>query len=296
MNRYSKKNKISFIPALLALIVAILIFFSNRNWIFAGIAFVSLTILFYVYISVRKKLIVLNNIKKMEEVFPDFIELVSSNLRSGMTVDKALLMSSRKEFYPLDGQILELGKDITTGKEISAALSDMGRRIRSDKINKTLSLIISGIKAGGNLAVLLEETASNLRERSFVEKRAASNVLMYVIFIFFAVSIGAPTLFALSSVLVKILTSLLANIPDVDTSTSLPFSLREINISPEFVTYFSLSFLAISGLLSSLLLGLINKGEEKAGIKYLAPIVLISLGVYFAVKLLLGKYFGAMFS
>jgi pilus assembly protein TadC len=70
----------------------------------------------------------------MEEVFPDFIELVSSNLRAGMTVDKALLLSSRKEFSPLDIEILRLGKDILTGTYINIALTNMAKRIKSEKI------------------------------------------------------------------------------------------------------------------------------------------------------------------
>src|SRR4030042_1953205 len=115
-----------------------------------------------------------------------------------MTIDKALLLSSRKEFAPLDEEILLLGKEIITGKEIMQALHDMSLRIKSDKIRKTLELVISGIRSGGNISILLEETAVNMRERNFIEKKSASNVLMYVIFIFFAVAIGAPLLFGLS--------------------------------------------------------------------------------------------------
>lgn len=232
------------------------------------------------------------NIKKMEDAFPDFLELMSSNLRAGMTIDKALLASSREEFAPLDREIIKLGKDIATGKNIEQALKDMAQRINSDKIKKTLLVIISGIKAGGNLATLLEETAVHARERGFVEKRAASNVLMYVIFIFFALSVGAPVLFGLSAALVDIITNLLSTIPPLENvNISLPFTLTKITVSTTFITYFSIVFLIVTNILGSLVIGSVSKGEEKAGIKYIIPLILISLTLFFTVKYVLLGYF-----
>lgn len=231
-------------------------------------------------------------IKKMEDAFPDFLELMASNLRAGMTIDKALLASSREEFAPLDLEIMKLGKDIATGKNIERALKDMAERINSEKIRKTLLVIISGIKAGGNLAALLEETAIHTRERGFVEKRAASNVLMYVIFIFFALAVGAPVLFGLSAALVQIITNLLATLPPIESANiQMPFTLTQISISTTFVTYFSLVFLIMTNVLGSLVLGSVSKGEEKAGIKYIAPLIILSVSIFFIVRQVLLTYF-----
>ena len=229
----------------------------------------------------------------MEDIFPDFIELMASNLRAGMTIDRALLLSSRKEFAPLDVEILALGKDILTGKEINNALLAMAERIKSDKISKTIIVINSGIKSGGNLAIILEQTAANMRERGFIEKRAASNVLMYLIFIFFAVAVGAPALFALSSVLVEILSSILGNIPQVEASTriGIPFTLSSVNVSVNFIIYFSVVFLFVINILASLLLGLVSKGEEKAGSKYILPLSVLSLTVFFTVRIFISSRF-----
>ncbi len=294
--RTQKKKKSLVNRIILGIFLSILI--STAIYVYTkslNSSLVSLVIIFFLlqaYFLVREKLKESARIKKIEEVFPDFIELMASNLRAGMTIDSALLLSSRKEFSPLDEEIILLGKDVITGKEIDFALKSLALRINSDKITKTVNVINSGIRSGGNLAVLLEETAVNMRERSFVEKRAASNVLMYVIFIFFAVSVGAPTLFSLSSVLVEILTRILGSLPNIDTSGNLPFTLTKISISVNFVTYFSVIFLVTIDILASLLLGLVNKGEEKSGTKYMFPLIAISVAVYFAVRILLLKYFG----
>lgn len=253
--------------------------------------FVSLTVLGVSYYA-NEKMAESKKIKKMEDVFPDFLELMSSNLRAGMTIDKALLASSREEFAPLDIEIMKLGKDIATGKNIEQALKEMAERINSEKIRKTLLVIISGIKAGGNVATLLEETAVHARERGFVEKRAASNVLMYVIFIFFALAVGAPVLFGLSAALVDIITHLLATIPPLDSGNlQLPFTLTKITISTAFVTYFSLIFLVVTDILGSLVIGSVSRGEEKAGVKYIIPLCIVSLILFFVVKHILLSYF-----
>ena len=106
----------------------------------------------------------------------------------------------------------------------------MSERIGSEKISKIILLIISGLKAGGNISELLEETAASMREKEFIEKRATSNILMYVIFIFFAIGVGAPVLFALSSILVEVIVSLSSQVPSGAATAGLNtlFSFNEI--------------------------------------------------------------------
>lgn len=292
-----RKNKIhqTITIVIAAIVLALISFYLLKSWVISVVILISLTLISHLALFLRKKIEQANAIKKAEVAFPEFLELMSSNLRAGMTIDKALLLSSREEFAPLDQEILQLGKDLVTGKEIEKALTDMAGRINSEKIRKTLMLIITGIRSGGNLATLLQETATNMRERNFIEKRAASNVLMYVIFICFAVAVGAPTLFGLSTVLVKTLSEILATIPPIEQSTALPFTITKINISVEFITYFSLMFIIVSDILGSMILGIVSKGDEKAGIKYIAPLAITSVIIFLVVRFALAHYFSGFF-
>jgi len=299
--RYPKKEKKKKAPKyVLMFFVAVLFwagaFYFTSHPIYIGLCFAFLVFLFEFYGYAKKKLKISEDIKKMENVFPDFISLMSSNLRAGMTIDQALLTSSREEFAPLDKQIAQVGKDIVTGKKIDVALKEMGERINSEKIKKTIILITSGIQAGGNLSVLLEETASNMRERNFIEKKSASNVLMYMIFIFFAVTIGAPLLFGLSTVLVQILTNIMMDLPTEQVSVALPFTLTEISVSVNFIIWFALAFLVATDVLASLVLGLVSKGDEREGIRYIIPLVLISLAVFFVARFFLLRSFSGVFA
>lgn len=300
--RVSKKRRDRFTTVKLFrfFLVGMLVFtavyyYITRNVQNSFIVFSGAILLFSVYLFMRKRLKKFYEIKKMEEVFPDFISLMSSNLRAGMTVDRALILSARKEFAPLDREILQVGKDILTAREVSVALYDMGERIGSEEIRKTVQLLISGIRSGGNLSVLLEQTSNNMRERGFVKKRAASNVLMYVIFIFFAVAVGAPMLFSLSTILVQMMTNIFADVPVAETTTNLPFTINSVNISLDFVIYFSTAFIIASSILASMILGLVSNGSEKDGLKYTIPLILIGLIVFYSSRMLLSSYFVNVF-
>ncbi|MDH3353203.1 MAG: type II secretion system F family protein [Nanoarchaeota archaeon] len=276
------RRKKSLIMTAISLIVGVGTYIVNGNFIVTGVTFFMTFFIIYLALEFIVTLKKSDRIKKIEGVFPDFLQLVASNLRAGMTVDKAMLLSARPEFAPLDKEILQSGRDISTGKPVGMALRAMSKRIGSEKVNKTLLIILSGIRAGGNLAILLEETSRNMRQRGFVEKKAASQVLMYVIFIFLAVAIFAPGLFALSGVLVDTMTRLMSGITVENLPQNIPIAFSEINISTTFVFYFSIAFIIVMDLMASLVLGLVSKGDEKEGLRYLPIMLILSLGIFFA--------------
>lgn len=291
----AKMKRLSVFSAICGLVVSIIVFLFSRNIFFSSISLILTIIILFVYVYFRRKLKESARIKQIELVFPDFLQLMSSNLRAGMIIDKAMLLSSRPEFAPLDKEILETGKDIATGKKIEQALLDMAKRINSPKIEKIILLINSGIRSGGDLAVLLEDTSSNMREREMLDKKASSSVLMYVIFISLAVSVFAPALFSLSTVLVEILTNIFSGLPDVTSTVSLPFTLSKINVSITFIKFFSVFFIIVIDILASLVLGLINKGEEKQGLKYLPAILIVSLSIFFIARTLIMNFMSGLF-
>lgn len=286
------KKRINLTAVLIAsLVLSTITFIFTKNVLNSIIVLVASIAVILTYISTKKKLAESQKIRMMEIVFPDFLQLISSNLKAGIPIDKAIVISSRKEFSPLDEQINQFGRDIVTGKPVELAMKEMSVRINSEKISKTINLIITGMRSGGNLATLLEQTSANLKERQYVEKRAASNITMYIILILFAVGVGAPILFSLSTVLVGVLTQILSGIPEVQTSVATPFAFTSINISSTFITYFAVFFIMTIDILGSMVIGLVQKGEEREGLKYAIPLILLSLTMFFLLKLVLASYF-----
>ena len=129
-----------------------------------------------------------------------------------------------------------------------------------------------------------------MKEKEVIEKKATSTILMYVIFIFFAVSVGAPLLFGLSSVLVEIIINLTGSLPEFSGAEArIPLTFNEVPITVNFVIYFSLAFIFVTDLISCFVIGLINRGEGKWGLKYFIPLLIISNTIFFTVRTVLSN-------
>ena len=286
-------NRILLISLIISAFSSIIFYFLKIKIFYSLLVFIGINLFFFF----KKSLDASSRVKKMEQIFPDVISLMASNLRSGISVDRSFLLSARPEFAPLDQEILKAGKEVATGQGIDVALKDMAKRIDSEKISKVIMLIVSGIKSGGNISDLLEQTSSNMKEKEFLEKKAASNIVMYVVFILFAIGIGAPLLFSLSSVLVEIILKLSSIVPDTSTAqVDLPFTFKGISLSANFIIYFSVIFLIITDLISSLVIGVVNKGESKTGLRFFIPLVAFSLTIFFILRIILTKFLAGAFS
>lgn len=275
------------ISSVIGIILGFIVYLIYLNLWISIITFILTVVVIILLDYVIKVLKRTARIRKLEDIFPDFLQLMSSNLRAGMTIDRSMLLSARPEFAPLDSEILQTGKDIVTGKDIEKSLLLLAERLQSEKIHKTILLLISGIRAGGDIAILLEETSVSMRERAFVEKKAASSVLMYMVFIFLAVSIFSPFLFSLSTVLVEVLTNILSGLPETQSNMNLPFTLSKLSISTNFIMIFSIVFMLVIDVFASLVLGLVGKGDEKQGVKYIPVIMGLSIIIFFIARKLI---------
>lgn len=250
-------------------------------------AFVVIEILIYalVLLSVESKA------KFVEGVLPDALQLMSSNMRAGLTTDKALLLAARPEFGPLANEIRRIGRETMTGRSFTSALLRTTKYIKSDTLGKTMDLIVNGLKSGGQLTDLLDQIADDLRNQQMMEKEIGASVLMYAIFIFIAIGIGAPLLFSMSSFLVKMLVNMGTMIggrmpQDIgEMGGSMPISMTSMNISAEFINTYAIVSLIVSSVFGSMIIGLILKGNAKSGLTYMLILIVMSISLF-----LLGSY------
>jgi flagellar protein FlaJ len=216
-----------------------------------------------------------------EEMLPDALQLTASHIRAGLTPDKALLMAARPEFGVLEREIKWVAKQAMTGKDLSEAILGMNNRINSSLVQRTTNLIAEGIKSGGELATLLEETAEDIRNAATLRNEVRSQVMMYVIFIFLAVGIGGPALYGISTFLVESMAKISGGIDPSAFSTDVyansPIKFNQVSISLDFMVKYALASIITSAIVSSVTLSLIESGNTKNTLKY-API-LVAIGV-----------------
>ncbi len=236
--------------------------------------------------------------KFVEKILPDALQLIASNMKSGLTTERALLVSARPEFGPLEIEFKEASKKMMAGERTEIALKEMTKKIRSKSFEKTVWLITEGMNSGGEMGNLLVQLSDDLREQNALQEEVKGNVSMYVILIFFASVIGAPLMFGISSFIVKIMAKQAAGLSTAPTETISAGSSQSaiamsggISIDPAFVMMFSMITLVVISIFGSLTVGIINTKTEKGGIKYIPIMIIASYVVYFAVLLLLENSF-----
>ena len=240
-------------------------------------------------------------IARMEETLPDFLTLMASNLRSGLTPDRALMMSTRKEFGPLTKEIEKAAKLAISGKSLDESFKSIGENVSSVSFVKAIRLIVEGIRSGGNLAELLENTAADVRRFNAIKEEVSSNITIYEMFLFIAAAGGAPLLYATANFLITIVFKVKGLI-SVDTEAIESSQLSGLgllkstsSLSPELAFWFSVMSITVCTFFSSLAVGIITDGRSEDGLKYFPVLLMVALFVFFGTKAALEFVFNLVF-
>jgi pilus assembly protein TadC len=85
----------------------------------------------------------------VEAVFPDFLQLTSANISAGMPIDRALWYAVRPGFGVLAKEIESVAKNTMAGEDLGSALTNFANKYKSRTIQRSISLLLEGMSAGG---------------------------------------------------------------------------------------------------------------------------------------------------
>lgn len=231
--------------------------------------------------------------KAADEALPDMLRLMALNLRSGMTTDRALLLSARPEFGIMEDEIKSVAKKVISGSSVEDALQNILKRINSKTLDRTIKLIVEGLKKGGALATLLEQLSDDIVHVKTLKKEIAAQVGMYAMFILFAAGIGAPLLYSVSTFLIQTMTKITStlNVQNAPAAQSQlgAIQFKRINVDVNLLVGYEVAALMITAVFGGLLMGLLREGNEKAGIRFIPILLILNFTVFFAIRLLLAN-------
>lgn len=227
--------------------------------------------------------------KQVEEVLPDFLQLTAANIGAGMPIDRALWYAVRPRFGVLASEIETVAKRVITGEELDEALRAFTKQYDSPVLERSVNLLLEGIAAGGHIADLLHKISVDIQEQRILRQEMAANVMTYVIFISFASVLAAPVLFGLSTELLIVIKSIASGIGEEASSGA--FSITPDVVSLADFKLFSLVVLVGSATFSSLIVGVIQKGSAKEGLRLMPGFAIVSVVVY----LLSASFFHGLF-
>ncbi len=232
--------------------------------------------------------------KNMEQLLPDLLLLTASNIKSGLTIDRALLFSARPEFGELGQEFRKVAFQIYGGQPLEESFQSLTKKVKSVILERTVCLLVEGLRSGGAVAKLLEETAADIKNTEMLQKEIRSSVMMYIMFIFMAAVLGAPFLFAISSFLVSATTGMWDDMGEIDEDFASEgmITINKPDIDLDAFNYFSIAALIITTFFAGILISLIQTGNLKGGFKYVPLFMGVALALYFAAKMMLFTVFG----
>jgi len=235
----------------------------------------------------------------VESILPDYLQITAANIRSGISIDKAIVVAARPEFKYFSDDVKEIEKELYGGMTLQAVLQDLAKRYRSTQLQHTVRMMIEGIQYGGGMTDLLNQIARDLRTQQTIQKEISGQLFLYTIFIAFAALIGAPVLYGLTSQMVKVTDTVWQGINASNPGGFPSIGISFLKPSPPKITSqmyhnFSLAAVLIITGFASFIVSAISSGSVLKGIRFLPLFLLIGVGIFFVTAAVIGAVFGTI--
>jgi pilus assembly protein TadC len=258
-----------------------------------GLAFslaASLLIYMHLYYLINERA------QRVDAILPDFLLMVSANLRSGMTPYAAFQSSARPEFGPLQTEIIYVSSLSMGNESFSEALKELTATIDSGILRRVVVFFENGLKAGGKLAYLLETSAEEIRETEEMKRQMMINAKTYAVFVAFILVLGLPLLLAISTQFLTVFSKVQGSLGGGGGGgvqmAGLPAP--KMNINVKFIDQLSYVLIIGNSIFTAILVGIISRGKVLFGLKYAPPLAFAALFFFFIFKTLIGGFLSAL--
>ncbi len=243
--------------------------------IMSGIVF-TISVVIYFYWNIK----VYNRTKELEEILPDYLTLVSTNLKGGMSFENALWNAIKPEFGILASEIGLVSKRVMTGNDVQEALLEFSMKYESPTLRRTIQLLVGEIESGGRIVDTIDRVIYDMKKTQSLKREMAASTVTYMIFIGMLVVFIMPVLFALSLQLFTITSGFITNVASTVSSGPGGLSFSSPSIGRDDFRIFSIAAITIISVFSSIILSIIEKGDYQSGLKYIPMFLISSVTIY----------------
>ena len=202
-------------------------------------------------------------IRKIEEIFPKYMNDIAENISAGMTLPQAIRSTNNIDYGVLNPYVREMASKVTWGITFEKIMEDFAKKTGSRAMRRNVQTIIETHRSGGSMDTVLKSVGQSLVELERIKKERSASVysqmvngyLIYVVFL--GVMIG------LSSVLV----------PAFRLGETLP------DLEVVFVEIFR-ALIVIQGFFAGLSIGKMAEGTLIAGVKHALVLVVVGYSAF----------------
>jgi pilus assembly protein TadC len=235
-----------------------------------------------------------NRTKELELLLPDYLTLVSTNLKGGMSFENALWSAIKPEFGILANEIGLVSKRVMTGNDVTESLLEFSMKYDSPILRRNVQLLTSEFESGGKITATIDRIISDLKKTQQLKKEMASSTVTYMIFIGMLVVLIMPVLFALSLQLFVIISGVVGQIAGNMAGVQTTMRIGAPEVSRSDFRIFSIMAITIIAVCSSMIISIIEKGDLRGGLKYIPMFLISSWTIYFIASGVLGFLFGGI--
>lgn len=172
------------------------------------------------------------NLKRKEEEFTTFLRDLTLNIKTGMTLMKAIEVTAKGRYKALGKDLETLIKNLHLGIPLEKALEIFGKEQKSKNIRRSISVISIAGKSGGKIGDVLNLLTSELlRVRANrAELEASLHVYTAILYVIYFTFLG---------IVILSLTKLLPSMSSADIYVDLPYYTQLLFRSSMIVAVFS---------------------------------------------------------
>lgn len=237
--------------------------------------------------------------RALDDSASEALLLIASSLRAGTTLEWAIASTTRHRFGPIRDELEKTSKELMLGNRIEEALMNITKRTPSTLMKNIVTLWIYGMKAGGNMADLLNNLAFEAKAFQLLRQEIEAQTNTVKIMIMAIVLLLAPAMLAMATNYLIITKSfndmfkenfkgLKGTASGGGGSVGSNALLQAItdpssgnNIVITDIINFSYLLCIASSITASALIGILSSGDYHAGIKYIPIFLVISISIYY---------------
>ena len=210
--------------------------------------------------------------RQINEALPNFLKSLSSASRSGLTLPRAIAVTSTADLGPLTDEVRRARMDIEWGSSASEALARMEQRVAvSDTAARTTTLIRKASEAEEDVSDVIDIVLNDVEGHRTIAKERSTAMFIYKLIIILTFGIFLITVYFI----VGSFLAMPAGGVGVEAGGITAGGLDVLTVKLLFYRV-----LLLQGLFAGLLAAQLGEGDLKAGIKYSAVMVIIAWAIF----------------
>jgi flagellar protein FlaJ len=124
--------------------------------------------------------------RQIDEAIPSMLTDISAQVKTGISLDRALDIAATKNYGPLQAELKKLQTQLALGLPFDVAVENLTKRVKTTMVKRTFSLLMQANRAGGKIEELLDIIQSDANELFLLDKERRTALRPYVVVIYIA--------------------------------------------------------------------------------------------------------------